>query len=322
MPEVSVIIPTYNYGRFLGTAIRSVLDQTFRDLELIVVDDGSTDETREVVAEFESDCRVQYVFQSNQKDAAARNTGISKASGRYLAFLDADDYWMPEKLARQLEILHANPHAGAIHSAAYLDTVDDGQRLVSRTLLQRPPLRERTLYEELLYNMIIVGSHSSVVLSREVLNRVGTFDETLRCCDWDLWSRISWNHEILYIDAPLSCLRRHGANHTSNPDSVADNSERVLSKFAESIPAPLRYHLPRMRTERYLKLTWLYLRARRGRSAIRYARKALLNAMRCPLFTTRFLVRKLKNRWQARELEVLPSGPMHSPDLTSGQVSG
>jgi glycosyltransferase involved in cell wall biosynthesis len=160
MPEVSVIIPTFNYGRFLATAIGSVLGQTVRDLELVVVDDGSTDNTRDVVSQFASDLRVRYLYQSNQGDAPARIAGLSIASGRYLAFLDSDDYWMPEKLELQLAAMLAHPQAGAVHSAIYLDTIDQQQRVLSRTLVTRPAIQERTLYEELLYRMIITGSHS------------------------------------------------------------------------------------------------------------------------------------------------------------------
>ncbi len=300
MPEVSVIIPTYNYACFLGTAIQSVLTQTWQDLELIIVDDGSTDNTREVVESFQSDHRVRYVFQSNRGDSAARNTGISHSTGRYLGFLDADDYWMPEKLELQLALLRSNPQAAAVHSSAYVDTIDQQQRLISRFLLQRPPLREKTLYEELLYNVVIVGSHSSIVLSRDVLDKVGGFDESLMCCDWDLWRRISNEHEILYIDSPLTGLRRHGANQTANPDVVADNSERILKKFVGEIPLLFRHHRYRMRTERYLKLAWLYFRARRWGATFKYAAKAIFNALRCPGFTIQFLSGKLRNRLSGR----------------------
>ena len=301
MPEVSVIIPTFNYARFLATAMGSVLGQTYRDLELIVVDDGSTDSTRAVVAQFESDLRVRYLYQSNQGDATARIAGLGIANGRYLAFLDSDDYWMPKKLELQLAALQENPRAGAVHSAIYLDTIDHQQRVLSRLLITRPPLQERTLYEELLYRMIITGSHSSVLVPREVLDRVGVFDPSLMSCDWDLWRRISWEHEILYIETPLSVLRHHGSNQTANPDVGANNCERILRKFARDIPPELRFHLPRMRTERYFKLTLTYIKAGRAGSAIRYAAKALFQMWRCPVFTAtyfiRFLKRNLPSQW-------------------------
>ncbi len=301
MPEVSVIIPTYNYARFLATAIRSVLGQTIEDIELIVVDDGSTDNTRDVVAQFESDRRVRYAYQKNQGDAPARVHGLTLATGRYLGFLDSDDYWLPEKLELQLAALRDNPAAGAVHSAVYLDVIDSEQRVIFRTLLTRPPLREKTLYAELLYRMIITGSHSSVVVPRAVLDRVGVFDPTLMSCDWDLWRRIAWEHEILYIDIPLSVLRRHGSNQTANPDIVADNSERILRKFASDIPLELRYHLPRMRLERYLKVAWMYWQAGRAGTAVHYLGKTLANAWRCPVFTARYLaeslLRKARRRW-------------------------
>ncbi len=118
MIKVSVIIPTYNYAKFIPEAIRSVLDQTFCDFELIIVDDGSTDETREVIKPYLDDARVKYVYQENKGLSSARNLGITTSRGEYIAFLDADDLWMPEKLQKQVPLLESNHKVALIYSMA------------------------------------------------------------------------------------------------------------------------------------------------------------------------------------------------------------
>src|SRR4051812_26302017 len=112
-PLVSVVIATYNSGRFVGQAVRSVLAQTYRPFEIVVVDDGSTDDTAGVLAGYRDG--VRYVYQENRGPAAARNRGIAEAAGELVAFLDADDEWHPEKLSRQWEALSASPRAGLVH---------------------------------------------------------------------------------------------------------------------------------------------------------------------------------------------------------------
>ena len=113
LPKISVIIPAYNAELWINKTIQSVLDQTFNDFEIIVVDDGSTDNTSQVVHQF-SDPRVQYIYQNNQKAAGARNTGISKARGEYIAFLDADDLFKPSKLIKQFSLLENKPYLGGV----------------------------------------------------------------------------------------------------------------------------------------------------------------------------------------------------------------
>ena len=114
MPKVSVIIPTYQYDSFIGEAIDSVLAQTYKDYELIVVDDGSIDRTREIISKYGSN--INYIYQENKGLAAARNTGIRATKGEYLSFLDADDAWLPNKLEVEVEFLDTHPVVGMVYS--------------------------------------------------------------------------------------------------------------------------------------------------------------------------------------------------------------
>src|SRR5437867_1708261 len=118
MPKVSIVIPTYNYGRYVVEAVESVLNQSFQDREVIVVDDGSTDDTRERLERFRG--RIRYIYQRNKGLPAARNTGIRAARGAYVAFLDSDDLWLPEKLALQVPILDTRQQVGMVYTDAHL----------------------------------------------------------------------------------------------------------------------------------------------------------------------------------------------------------
>ncbi len=167
-PKVSVIIPTYNYANYVGEAIQSVLDQSFSDFEVIVVDDGSIDHTAEVVRRF-SDTRVKYIFQENRGLPAARNTGIKASSGELLAFLDSDDKFHPDKLQTQVAFLKENPDVGLTYNSKFL--VDSAGNCLS---LRRSPATV-TLAD------LVLGypfAPSDVVIRREWAFRVSLFDES------------------------------------------------------------------------------------------------------------------------------------------------
>lgn len=227
-PVVSVIIPTYNYARFVGQAIRSVLDQTFTDYEIIVVDDGSTDETPEVLAGFGSSIRV--IRQKNKGGSAARNTGIAAARGKYIAFLDADDQWEPCKLEIQVEALERDPEVGIIFS--------DIQHIVNGCPVHKRYLHERGyrypasghIFVNLLHEGFIFTP--TVIVSRAVLEDVGGFDTTLRNCeDVDLWFRIVERYRGIFIDRPLVIRNQHGSGITSNMEDYLTGPIVVMSRL-------------------------------------------------------------------------------------------
>jgi glycosyltransferase involved in cell wall biosynthesis len=206
MPKVSVVLPTYDAARFVGEAVESVLLQTFSDFELIVVDDGSTDETREIVAGY-SDPRVRYIYQENRGPAAARNAGIRASRGEYVVFLDADDTWLPRKLACQIPLLRAHPDLGLVYCSAY--------KFEDDAVFSEMRARHRgdVVYPLLIVDNIVAGSASSAMVRRECFDRVGLFDEDLTAFeDWDMWLRIALQYEFDYVPEHLVMIRVHSAS--------------------------------------------------------------------------------------------------------------
>ncbi len=198
-PLVSVIIPTYNRGWIVKEAIESVLVQDFADFELIVVDDGSTDNTSEILGEFESDIRV--IRQSNSGVSAARNRGIQASVGRWIAFLDSDDLWLPKKLSRQVDFF--NSHEDAKICQTEEQWIRNGMRV-------NPKVRHHKfsglIFERSLELCLV--SPSAVMIRKDLFNEVGLFDESLPACeDYDLWLRVSCRFPVYLIDTPLIIKR-------------------------------------------------------------------------------------------------------------------
>jgi len=234
-PKVSVIIPTYNYGHFLGEAIRSVLGQTLQDWELIVVDDGSTDNTREVVAAF-ADPRIHYIHQQNRGNPAARNAALRVVSGEYVAFLDADDVWFPEKLEKQVAKLdRLPPTVGLVYSDVYLFNNEDGTIIRSFLQGRRPP--QGRILRELLGPDGWFISDTGSLIRREVFQRVGLYDESLWWYeDWEMWVRIAAAYEVAALDEPLARCRRHSANLSKAPEGMYRHGEAARRKVMAGYP--------------------------------------------------------------------------------------
>ena len=209
MPSVSIVVATYNQAGFLADAVAGVRAQTFADWELLIADDGSTDETAAVAGRFRDDARIRYLPGPHAERAAARNRGVAASTGDLVAFLDADDLWRPEKLGRQVAALAAAPDAGACYTASrFVD--GDG-----RPLPIRKPVRAIAgrLFPDLVRgNFVILAS---VVVRRACLVALGGFDATLPvygCEDWDLWLRLARRWPIVALDEELTLYRRHGTN--------------------------------------------------------------------------------------------------------------
>ena len=225
-PVVSVIIPTYNRGWIVKEAIESVLAQDFTDFELIVVDDGSTDNTSEILGEFESDIRV--IRQTNRGVSAARNRGIQASVGRWIAFLDSDDLWLRQKLSHQADFFRS--HADAMICQTEEQWIRNGVRV-------NPKVRHHKfsglIFERSLELCLV--SPSAVMIRKDLFNKVGLFDESLPACeDYDLWLRVSCRFPVYLIDTPLIIKRGGHADQLSRAPGLDKYRIQSLNNIIES----------------------------------------------------------------------------------------
>jgi glycosyltransferase involved in cell wall biosynthesis len=225
-PLVSVVVPTYNYGRFIGETLDSLRAQTYEEWECVVVDDGSTDDTEQVVARSAAaDARVRYLRQPNQRQAVAKNTGLADARGRYVQFLDADDLLEPRKLERQVEFMEATPEADIVYGGArYFHTERPAERLYGMFGEEAPWMPElsgagRAVVLPLV-RMNIMAINAALV-RREVFDDVGPFDPVLPPVeDWDYWLRCALagkRFEFRGFDGTLALVRAHPASTSRQP---------------------------------------------------------------------------------------------------------
>lgn len=222
-PVVSVIMAAYNHAGFISDAISSVLGQSWKDFELIVVDDGSTDATAEVVASFGD--RVRYTYQANQGQGSARKTGIALSSGEYVSFLDDDDVWLPTYLETVMAILQPHPQIGALYAACQV--IDDqGNRL--------PQVMSRIVPPERMYDALVEGGWFPplvVTVRKSVLDDVGPPDEALRGTDdWELWLRVAGKHVFVGIPDVLALYRMHAGGLSANPEHMLQDKVRAITK--------------------------------------------------------------------------------------------
>jgi glycosyltransferase involved in cell wall biosynthesis len=235
-PRVSAIVPAYNAARTIAQTLESALTQTMSDLEVIVVDDGSADATGAVVENI-ADPRVQLMSQTNAGVATARNTGIAQARGEWVAFLDSDDIWLPNKLQRQLELMTAMPGCMASQGSAYF--VDDDLRPLK---LRRCVPVENPLLSFLRFQNL-PNAASSWIVRRELLDQIGGFDPELVILeDWEFSLRLARYANPLCIDEPLTLYRVHPGNRSRDLDIHIAPGLMVLGRlFSDpSLPADVR----------------------------------------------------------------------------------
>lgn len=202
MPKVSVIIPTYNRSSLISAAIGSVLSQTYIDYELLVIDDGSTDATAEIVRGIQSD-KLRYVYQENLGRSAARNHGIRLAEGEYIAFLDSDDLFTPTKLAEQVRFLDNNADYGLVYS--YAMTVDENGNHLQECYYEGN--LSGYIYPQMLFLKNNVITTPTVMVRAQILAETGGFDETMDICeDLDLWCRIARRHNVMQLQQHLAII--------------------------------------------------------------------------------------------------------------------
>lgn len=223
---VSVIIPTFNRGWSIRDAVDSVLAQTYSDYELIVVDDGSTDRTADILRAYGDQLRL--IRQANRGVSAARNCGIGRSAGQLIAFLDSDDLWLPEKLAVQTAFFEMNRSALICQTEELW--IRNGMRVNPRMRHRKPSGR---IFEPSLALCLV--SPSAVMVRRELFDQVGLFDEELPACeDYDLWLRVSSRIPIHLIDEPLTVKRGGHRDQLSRQVSLDKYRIRSLEKVINS----------------------------------------------------------------------------------------
>lgn len=226
-PAVSVVIATHNYARYLGAALESALTQTFRDLEVIVVDDGSTDDTPAVMAQYLRDPRVRYYRAERLGQPRAKNRGVQLAQAPLIAFLDADDVWLPAKLERQLPLFAADEDVGVVYSRRLLID-EEGWQLEYAD----PPLHRGWILPRVFHNNFICFSSS--VVRRSVFDAVGFFDESIGLAiDYELWLRVALHYRFDFVDEPLVKYRTGHASLSKHKQERVQTAQRIIRRFLD-----------------------------------------------------------------------------------------
>jgi glycosyltransferase involved in cell wall biosynthesis len=286
MPRVSVVIPTYNRANLIGESIRSVLDQTYRDFELIIVDDGSADNTKEVIESIK-DPRIRYIYQENRGVSAALNAGIKISTGEFYAGLGSDDLWLPQNLELKVERLDSRPDIALVCSDAYIFDDQTGD-IIARfwhsydSSFNLEEAMKNPFRQMLSWGCFIAGQAS--VVRRYVFDEVGYFDESLPIEDWDMFVRIVQRFPVDFIDIPLIKGRRHSGNLQMNTEKMYKGSVGSLQKLIRS----------QTLNEEYLKLAYIRLR----RIHIRYAWEKIRMVEDLPLAREKLLTSIRLNPWK------------------------
>lgn len=287
MPIASIIVPAHNGALTIAETLASLSAQTFRDLEIIVVDDGSKDRTAEV-ARAHGDPRVRIVQQDNRGLAGARNSGIAYATGAYVGFCDADDLWMPDKLARHIAHLEANPMVGLSYAGSAL--IDTNSKLIG--IYQRPQLN--CVQAQQVFKRNPVGNGSVAVMRRAALDAIAWrpeqektrdwwFDETFRQSeDIECWLRLalSTDWDIEGISGTLTLYRVNPSGLSANTDAQLASWERVVAKLTPINPAFFKRYTSTARAYQLRYLCRRAVSARDGATAWRLARQSVRSSLR------------------------------------------
>ena len=249
-PLVSVVIATYNMGQYINQAVDSILLQTWKNLEIIVVDDGSKDNTEQVMAQYANNPSVIYIKNENQGQPKAKNCGINKTRGEFIAFCDADDLWEPNKLEIQMP-LFSTPKIGIVYSE--VSNIDENNQRYLKEPNEKRYIGHVT-NQLLLENFIPFGTS---VIRRACIENNGIFDEEFRMgIDWDLWLRYSLNWDFAYTPARTYIYREWSGQMSTNYQGRYDFATRILQKFTQTHGNTLN--------KKYVRKAWADMYLRKG----------------------------------------------------------
>ncbi|BAQ64667.1 glycosyltransferase [Geminocystis sp. NIES-3709] len=278
-PFLSVVIPTYNCSKYIIEAIESVFSQTYSNLEIIVIDDGSIDNTKTIIKPYLN--RISYFYQDNQGASKARNFGIEKAKGELIAFLDADDFFLlPTKLSEQIAYFEAQSSLGFVHSGWQIVN-EFGNKLQERLPWRQVP--EFNLASWLLYNPV---RPSAMIFKRNWLVKIGGFDEELRQSeDFDLGARLILEGcEGKWLKKVTVGYRKHGTNTTNKVQQQAENLLKGLDKFfsLSNFPPELLPLKDEIYESKYIWLAWSFYQSGDFKKMVEYLQKAMDKSSHSP----------------------------------------
>lgn len=289
LPKISVVIPNYNYAKYVSRAIDSVLAQTYLNTEIVVVDDGSKDESHAILDGYGD--RIKLLKQQNQGVSMARNSGVASSSGEFVAFLDADDIWLPEKLERQMQKFFDDEEIGLVHcSMTFIDPDDevcgenrDGKQGWLATDIIR------------LKAGAVIGAGSTALVKRSVFEKVEGFDRRLTtAADWEFCYRVAVNHKIGFVEESLVLYRIHNSNMHNNVGAM----EHDVSIGFEKAFVDKSSSIQKIRSECYgnfhQMLSGSYFAARDYKAFVRHAAKSLWYKPQNIGYYLSFPIRKLK----------------------------
>jgi glycosyltransferase involved in cell wall biosynthesis len=248
-PEISVIIPTYNRAYLITKTIDSVLKQTYDNFELIIVDDGSTDNTKEVINPYLSNPKVKYIYQENKERGAARNNGIRHARGIYVALLDSDDLWLPEHLEICKKTAERVHKTSLIFSNTYI--IDDNDKIVKSARLK---IKEGYVFDYIVKHLYADCNSSSVFIPKIIFDKVGYFIEQKEFTageDTELWIRIAYNYPFYSTHKFTVLVRRQKMSSTFSYTYKTEEGEKNLEKLIDMLLA--NHSLPIKQIENLLK---------------------------------------------------------------------
>jgi glycosyltransferase involved in cell wall biosynthesis len=264
---VSVIIPTYNRAHLLDRAVRSVLNQTYQNFEIIIIDDGSTDNTKDIIGQFEDD-RIQYICQQRCGASSARNRGIEIAKGEYIGFLDSDDQWLPQKLEKQIKkFQEVSDKVGVVFTNFWI-------MWGNRKILGKTKMKRGYIYEDELFEDHVTGT--TILVKRECFDKIGGFDEKIPARqDYDLCLRISKYYHFDYVKEPVVNVNWNSGGRISVVENRIEAALRLIEKIKKETQNKSRIARNKIISNHYFYLGVFCWGERNVRSARRFFMKAI-----------------------------------------------
>lgn len=288
MAEISIVIPAYNAETTIMETIKSVQQQTFSNWELIIINDGSTDRTVQLVNEI-NDSRLKVFSYQNGGLSVARNRGISNAKGEFIAFLDADDLWTPDKLELQLKALEKNPEAGVAYSWTYFMEEKGKYCHIDKTLFFEGNVLANLLTDN------FIASGSNPLISREAIESVGEFDTSLRAVeDWDYWLRLAAKWQFAVVPKPQIFYRLSSSSMSSKVECMEECQLKVVEKAFKSAPRELQALKNESLASVYQYSFQLYLTRTSGVEGLKKAEEKIYKTIKIyPKILLRLKIQKL-----------------------------